>query len=291
MFSSADELLAETEFVDMLQEWLRSCKVDNMCVERQFALIRRSSVMPLGQKPPLERMVSTGYLSQWLQEYRANGFDVQGDQSRQGVCELGAPLRCRKRKLSAVRGTCGFFTFCAQRRQHRLAKDGAYSRAEAAHERRRLSAEWAAMSHDDRQRFRAQELQGACARRDQDQAAQDVHDSIREAKLKRCCFGLADAKYPYGEEAFRGTVEQTVGTPEAGFFKQEGALRDRFLRDVVVVDEGRPSIGTDLSDKGPVGVALNKNVLQSLNPPMNMELWSHEPQGGVQDPWASPTLA
>lgn len=235
-FNDDQSMLQDAEFADLLQQWLRCCKVDNMGVERQLASIRKASMVPNG-KPFAERVVSCGLLTQWRKEHTRSGFTFSGAASREDALQHGAPLRCRKQELTRIRGTPGNMTFMAGKRKQRKERSGRLPRADFKVETARLNEEWFGLSDVERQSYVNKELTSACDRRDL-LASRDALDEVAADRLKTCRFGLSDLRFPFGRDAFVEVIEREVGNSEAGFTNYSEKLRQAFLEDVVVRDSG-----------------------------------------------------
>jgi hypothetical protein len=70
-FNSAQDMLDDADFKCVMRNWVRTCKLDNMNVERLFALLRKSVGGEQDSAPPLaEKICSTGFLAQWKSKHK-----------------------------------------------------------------------------------------------------------------------------------------------------------------------------------------------------------------------------
>ena len=89
LFDSPQQLLDDRDFAHMLQEWLATCRLDNMHVERLFALLK--AALGHTKYPLAEKIGCIGVLAQWCREHRSVlGCDA-GVTTRKSLLAEGAP--------------------------------------------------------------------------------------------------------------------------------------------------------------------------------------------------------
>ena len=129
--------------------------MSNTHVERLLARMKASCAE---QRPHIERLVCTSFLTQWLHKHkRAGGLDPCSGQQRSTLLRRQVPLRAGKSRRAArsagrkqPRGTLGVCRYVILR-----ATKQKLPRAARDEERRRLFAEFRELSPEERRAFAA----------------------------------------------------------------------------------------------------------------------------------------
>ncbi len=89
LFKTAAALLACVEFRLAIAEWGRTSRITNMATERLLAMIKHAAP---GHAPSIERMCSTGFLTQLIASHKKLGRSDPRYHFTKDAVRKGAPL-------------------------------------------------------------------------------------------------------------------------------------------------------------------------------------------------------
>ncbi len=112
LFPSAEEMLRDEDFMEMLRLWGRRGRLCNMHVERILSLVRKSVSEAV---PNLERLCGAGFLAQTLREHRQAGGRHPSATSRRDLQRVAVPIRARARKPTRMVSERGGICFSCKR--------------------------------------------------------------------------------------------------------------------------------------------------------------------------------
>lgn len=145
--TSSRDLLDSPWHWDSLRLWARFTHLSNMHVERLLARMKCSSN---DKRPPIQRLVCTALLTQWLHVHRScTGAGPRSSQSRKTLPANCVPLRAQRRKQTSKRrgGRAGSGVMAFVRK---MQAKGKRPKAYRNSERRRLFARFNAMATEER---------------------------------------------------------------------------------------------------------------------------------------------
>lgn len=247
LFNSARQLLDDRNFADMLQEWLATCRLDNMHVERLFALLK--SALGHVKHPLAEKIGCIGVLAQWRREHRSVLGDDAGVTTRKSLLAEGAPIKSNKRSKVSVNqdakaggGGGGFMTYLKKLNAARLDSDGPLDREAYNIWVAELSRRWSLLSDVEQAMYKAEEAHNVEHRRHHVAPDADEVTKQKLQKLQECLLGLADERTPLSLSEFLSAVRQELGlvgdANVGGFTRYEAIMREAFCKKLFVRDKG-----------------------------------------------------
>lgn len=244
LFDSEQELLDDRDFNHMLQEWLATCRLDNMHVERLFALLK--SALGHVKHPLAEKIGCIGVLAQWRRGHRSVLGDHAGVTTRKSLLAEGAPIKSNKRSkvsvnkhANAAGGGGGFMTYLKKLNAARLDSDGPLDKEAYTIWLAEVSRRWSLLSDVEQATYKAEETRNVEHRRHDE--APDA-DEVTKQKLQECLLGLADERTPLRLSEFLAAVRQELGLAVdaniGGFTRYEASMREAFCKKLFIRDKG-----------------------------------------------------
>lgn len=138
-YASAEEMLADSSLLEGLTVWARHARVENMGVERLFALIRKS--VGGSKAPVLDRLCPAGFMAQLRATHSACGGSDPSIVTRDHLRDV--PTRANEKRCKRARPNCrANILYFADRVRERRAQGVRFTRDEHRAERRRLLREF-----------------------------------------------------------------------------------------------------------------------------------------------------
>ena len=241
LFGSAEEMSGDRDFQGMLAAWVRTCKLDNMHIERLFAGIKCAWAEPKGRAPLAERVCSAGLLTQ-LQQAR---FHVTGKRfgsvTHQSLLQERVPL-ARKRWRAEddekrQRRWSGFLVFRSELNKARKRA----GRPAGAQWERHVGGQWRALSPSDKQAYHVV-VRASVAPTQRPRPGPLAKARLKPGSVHGFSFGVADATSPLATQTLSAAVEREVGACNngtlGGFARYSNEMRRRFSSRLCVSDQG-----------------------------------------------------
>lgn len=207
-FPTCEDMFNDLEFRRLIKTWTRRAKLCNMHLERQLALVRSSAPRRL---PNAERLCAAGLLAMVNQKHQAAGGSAPGSLKRSQLLAEGVPLASRARARRADGRARGHITFMKNKvGDARALKGGKLTAVEQSQIRRDASAEYAALSNDDRLALQREAIDNARAR-----PAADAEKFSRYNLDGELLWGLSRQDTPFDEGKVQAVIQDVCGLDQA----------------------------------------------------------------------------
>lgn len=250
--STADSLLADRPLLETILMWLRKARIENMSLERMLASVRKS----VGSRTPMaERVVTTGYLCQWMQQHKRAGGQDPRSTTRAQLAQRNVPLRASRKKLKREGAACvrPWMLYAAEQlRGRRMTRVELYAR------RRELARSFRELPPGERHRFQlAADARNLVSRLKRPDPAREQASQRYERLLGDSLWGLSSLHEPIRVDVAESQISAATGGRRdacgGGLTTALAPLRKSYIDTCFVQDAGSLGASFGTSDQG-VGV-------------------------------------
>ena len=206
-FKTWQALRSSKTFENGVYAFASTFRFTNVWSEQLLARIRKSHD---GNDCDVERVVSTGFLTQALSEHALRGGDDPRWPTRQQLLDDGVPLRCARPK-SYTRPQGPFVCFMNKEDAARKARGDRMNKAEYSDWRRLKYIEFMTLPDLSRQRY-ALDAKAAHVDKLMDKQTFDNNASVSDGRVLRSVVDAVGSKRsPYKPDVFQQTLRRTIG--------------------------------------------------------------------------------
>ena len=234
---TAAQLSADDAMKKLLYTFAREYRFTDMWSERLLARIRKASD---GKECCIERVCSSGFVTQFVTEHLQMGRADPRAATRQQLLADGVSLRCKQPEGGASKPRSGFVNFLLKADTERKKQGGKMAKDDYQDWRRGKISEWHALPVGQRQ----VEKQEAIKAHLDKQAEEDDEGQMTRSDLpvSSVVDKIGDERSPYSIEAFRSRIKNKLGINskdrDPGFTRYSGMFRDQQCKELFVQDVG-----------------------------------------------------
>ena len=243
---TAMQLSADDAMKKMLYTFACEYRFTDMWSERLLARIRKASD---GKECCIERVCSSGFVTQFVTEHLQMGRADPRAATRAQLLADGVSLRCKQREGGASRPRSAFVNFLLKADEERKKQGVMMDKDAYATWRRGKVREWHANPLAQKQ---VEEQEAFKAYLDKQAAEDDEEQTIRSrSSVSSVVDTIGDERSPYKIEAFRARIKDALGINDGnrdpGFTRYSGVFREQQREGLFVQEVGAVPADTKYS--------------------------------------------
>jgi hypothetical protein len=228
-----EELKNDEELQEVMGNWDSVARLTSMQVERLLAQIKCSVEH---KRPPAERLLNSGFLSQWNSEHLSSGGRDAKINRAEDMVKAGVPLNiARQTAMKTKKAVCGQMMYMNEKyTERRIVNGRSFEKAYASPLKAMLANEFWTLPRNEQEKYEEMGRDKILKELIEEEMPDAIDDYSRN---KTILWNLSTAADHINPDLVRSFLQERFMVPRLGGFNQyEKSLRRRMLQWMIIPD-------------------------------------------------------